>query len=500
MPGTKRTLIQIGALLCALLMLALALPGASATRRGRVIVQGVSFRSYRLYKPLNRVRVVTFDPASAPTLDVVLANDKLPGLETTSSMAARSGAVAAINGDYAQPSGRPVFTFARDGALDQTPRRDSFGNFMYGRNFSMDRSESQAYFDNPKTRAYAYESDTGTSYPVTRVNDGPVALDELVQFTHAGGSVASPPPDACSARLRPVQEPQPTTAPRKPATYRNVAVAVEIEYYVDVVRCRHRALKPYGGVVLSAPLGGSFDPVIRALLPGERMVLGWTLGWTDVFDSIGGNPTLIEDGLIQYQSMDADDGYFANARLPRTAVAWDSETHQVFLLTVDGRQPGYSNGMSLQQLAVFLKTRLGATDALNLDGGGSTTMVLCRRIGTCSVKGRPSDAAGERPVSSALVILPGADPGETFGPYPPPPPVPSEPPPTASPTPSSPTPTPSAGTAATPGAIAPVDVSRVYARMVEDPGSIGGLSLYLQGRARHVPEFMRRAAREFWDR
>ncbi|MCB0006123.1 MAG: phosphodiester glycosidase family protein [Anaerolineales bacterium] len=59
---------------------------------------------------------------------------------------------------------------------------------------------------------------------------------------------------------------------------------------------------------------------------------------------------------------------------PRTAVALDAAGTTLWLLTVDGRQPRYSEGVTLAELAAFLAER-GAADALNFDGGGSTTLV-----------------------------------------------------------------------------------------------------------------------------
>jgi hypothetical protein len=66
------------------------------------------------------VKVVTVAPQAAWRLDTVLAQNALPGLETTSSMARRRSALVAVNGDFAQPGGRPVHAFAQDGRLVQT--------------------------------------------------------------------------------------------------------------------------------------------------------------------------------------------------------------------------------------------------------------------------------------------------------------------------------------------------------------------------------------------
>jgi exopolysaccharide biosynthesis protein len=89
---------------------------------------------------------------------------------------------------------------------------------------------------------------------------------------------------------------------------------------------------------------------------------------------------------------------FSRARHPRTAVGVRAEGSLVFV-TVDGRQPKKSVGMTVDELA-GLMLELGCVDAINLDGGGSTTMVVKGRVVNNS-----SDTTGERPVSDALLIF-----------------------------------------------------------------------------------------------
>jgi exopolysaccharide biosynthesis protein len=69
------------------------------------------------------------------------------------------------------------------------------------------------------------------------------------------------------------------------------------------------------------------------------------------------------------------------------------------LVVVDGRQPQLSRGMTLQELAGLMSS-LGCGDALNLDGGGSSTLYI-----QGSVVNSPSDAGIERPVSDAILIF-----------------------------------------------------------------------------------------------
>lgn len=75
------------------------------------------------------------------------------------------------------------------------------------------------------------------------------------------------------------------------------------------------------------------------------------------------------------------------------------------LVTVDGRQPEWSVGMSLAELA-DLMLDLGAHEAINLDGGGSTAMVVREGLqGRLALANHPSDAGGERAVANALALV-----------------------------------------------------------------------------------------------
>ena len=99
---------------------------------------------------------------------------------------------------------------------------------------------------------------------------------------------------------------------------------------------------------------------------------------------------------------------FVKARHPRTAVGIARGGRRLLLVVVDGRQKGYSDGMTLRELAGLIR-ELGARDALNLDGGGSTTLVYSdpENAGALRIANRPSDAEGERPVGDALAIVRG---------------------------------------------------------------------------------------------
>jgi hypothetical protein len=91
--------------------------------------------------------------------------------------------------------------------------------------------------------------------------------------------------------------------------------------------------------------------------------------WTKTYASIGGSFRFLEDGnIVSYDDPGATD------RHPRTAIAFNDS--YIYFIVVDGRNPGVSIGMSIDELASFAKNSLGATWGIAQDGGGSSTMVV----------------------------------------------------------------------------------------------------------------------------
>ncbi len=112
---------------------------------------------------------------------------------------------------------------------------------------------------------------------------------------------------------------------------------------------------------------------------------------------LGGYPTLLRAGGWVGDLQQADRPAFSTQRHPRTALGFDPGSARAWLVVVDGRGSS-SEGMTLPELADLLRA-LGAREALNLDGGGSSVMVI--RGETVN---RPSDPQGERAVVNALVV------------------------------------------------------------------------------------------------
>jgi hypothetical protein len=383
-------------------------------------------------------------PSSRLTVDVALANDTIPGHEQTTSMARRHGAIAGINGDFtllplSPGEGRPVGTFAEDGNLVTSPQ-------IWGRNFSISRDEQSTYFGHARLRIDMLEVDVGRTWKIRRWNDW---TDEsgngLYGYTTPGAQLYRPLPDACSVRLYPTGT----------FTWSADGTGVTRGYTVDAVKCSEKRLARRGGVVLSTPRSTKQAAQLQeSLTPSETVTITWSMGWAGALDTIGGNPTVVENGSLSGGECGAS--YFC-LRNPRTGVGVTSNG-EILFVTVDGRQKR-SKGMTLDEFGKLFQS-LGATWALNLDGGGSTTMVVRGDIVNVPSGGY------ERAVGSALLILPGEDDDEAEpGPYQSPTPIPTVP----SPIPTSP----------------PIDASWVVpageraqspgCAALLDPGSTGGM-------------------------
>ena len=112
----------------------------------------------------------------------------------------------------------------------------------------------------------------------------------------------------------------------------------------------------------------------------EEAVNGWSF-------------TMLEDGNLPTPG---------GPRHPRTAVGTDATGRWLYLVVVDGRQPGYSNGVTARELAEVM-LRVGAERALNLDGGGSSVLLVASGAAGLQIINRPS--GGQlRPVPVLLTV------------------------------------------------------------------------------------------------
>lgn len=115
-----------------------------------------------------------------------------------------------------------------------------------------------------------------------------------------------------------------------------------------------------------------------------------SLDWSKSYAAVSGNWVFLRNNVIQY-GIDS-----SGLRHPRTAIALNNS--YVFFIVVDGRSTS-SIGMTIDELAGFCKTTLGATWGVNQDGGGSSTMLI-----NGTIKNVPSDGS-ERAVSNGLMMV-----------------------------------------------------------------------------------------------
>jgi hypothetical protein len=124
---------------------------------------------------------------------------------------------------------------------------------------------------------------------------------------------------------------------------------------------------------------------------------------TSIYNAISGNMMLVVDG--HPAPIDATNDYLTGVH-PRTAVALDQAANTLIIVLIDGRQPNYSVGVTIPELEAIIVER-GGYNALNLDGGGSVTLVMQGANGLPQVLNSPihSHIPGlEHPVGNHLGI------------------------------------------------------------------------------------------------
>lgn len=158
---------------------------------------------------------------------------------------------------------------------------------------------------------------------------------------------------------------------------------------------------PAGRAVLAAygTTGARLDSIARCTSP-LRLTNAFRPDRGRLTMVVGGWPRVVRDGRGVADSADSVEGTFPRfsaLRHPRSAIGVSRDSTMLYLVAVDGRQET-SDGMTLVELADFLVS-IGAYQAMNFDGGGSTTLVIDGRL-----VNRPSDATGERTVGNAILV------------------------------------------------------------------------------------------------
>jgi hypothetical protein len=329
------------------------------------------------------VWLLRMDPMQVE-LRAALANDEVVGTEVVSTIAERHGGVAAINAGFFLPNGDPAGVFTMAGRLISDTRRprgavgisrDASGVKLV---FARLRATASISIKQGRTKSDVAIDGVDT----TRVRG------QLMLFTPSYHSDTDTAPNGLEWIID-----RPRGRPNAP---------------LRVVSGPHRQGKtgiPAGGFVLSFG-GDAPPPPLARLKRGTEVALtvtyepieGEPKPWSIAQDIVGGAGLLIRDGKdVADWSMEAFNKGFAEGRHPRTMIGTATDG-AIWLVTVDGRQPQLSVGMTLEELRTLAR-RLSLVNALNLDGGGSTTMWVQGKV-----MNSPSDATGARKVSDALIV------------------------------------------------------------------------------------------------
>ena len=362
--------------------------GPSIPADTEVVAPGVWHHAVDLIDGPWALHVIEIDLPTARQAGVRLHSARAPfsgpGLEKTSILA--GNALAAINGDFFY-HGTPVRSSGlqvRAGELLEEPRPRSALAIGGDGSLHIDVFDLDA----------GLVTSTGRVLPISHVNRDPRGSSDLTYFNHHAQAWM----DTVTADVGFVLQALGSSDWSEADTMRARVVQVR----------RHRwPLKLAPGQWL---ITGGADFAGEVVTPGDTVRLFRRLPpvTEGLREAIGGGPRIVRNGKVSIEHEAENLGAtFATDRHPRTAVGIDDRGRTLFLVTVDGRQPGYSVGMSLaelahfmsRKLALFTKGRVNAAQALNLDGGGSTTMVVGHQV-----VNRPSDQTGERTVANALLV------------------------------------------------------------------------------------------------
>jgi hypothetical protein len=175
-------------------------------------------------------------------------------------------------------------------------------------------------------------------------------------------------------------------------TTENAQVAINANFFTTVSDTQSLPQNLFGLSISNGQVVSPADPNYPALTLSAGNVANITttpsgFSTAGIQNAIAGSSIILQNGVAQNPVGASGDPTNPN---PRTAVGVSQSGQYLYLLAVDGRQPGYSNGATQQETGTWLST-LGAYNGLNLDGGGSTTMVRSNGQGGAQLLNSPSD-------------------------------------------------------------------------------------------------------------
>jgi len=326
-----------------------------------------------------RIHVLEVDPRRVE-VRVAHAYDAAIGLETTAALALRRGALAAINGGYFRMEGLLAGdsrgTLQIEGRLLSEPDRGRAAVGFYDRDGIV-----RSVFGRLAFRGEVRVAE-GEVIPFDGLNRHR-ELSEIVLYT----------PEFHRTTL---------------TSSEGAEVIIQDGHITEIRQGSGSSVIPSAGTVLSI---GSER--VQEVLPRMRRGASITVEsdllpllsdsegeWQKAEYIVSGGPLLLWKGRrLEEPENESISRVFFLARHPRTAVGVKTDGTLLFV-TVDGRQPAESVGMSIPELT-NLMLELGSLSAVNLDGGGSTTMVIEGRI-----VNRPSGSEGARRNADAILLYP----------------------------------------------------------------------------------------------
>ncbi|WP_438351588.1 phosphodiester glycosidase family protein [Paenibacillus sp. FA6] len=330
---------------------------------------------------LQKIHTVEFDPHN-PNLELRAGtkDGKVYGMKSVTEMAAYTDSpgnrvIAGINGDFYEISGFatgvPSGLFVDDGVI----LNSSISSFTFGL-----KPDGSSIYGVPKlSKTVTINGKTTNLTSINRYRN----TDELVLYT-TDYSTSTRSTDEGDEVVLDILEGE-------------VMSGQTIKMKVSEIR-NNQGDSPLvkSKVVLSAQ--GASRAVLQGLSVGDEVTATFTLDgeWNDVQVAIGGSGALVKDGVVQQ-------GVGPLGIHPRTAIGTKADG-SVVLIEIDGRSPGFSEGVDTDELGNILKD-MDVVNAMNLDGGGSSTFVA-RMPGTTGVKMMNQGSDGyERKTGNSLLLV-----------------------------------------------------------------------------------------------
>lgn len=314
----------------------------------------------------HKVHIVAVDLASGLHLDALLPQQGITKRSSVSRLVASSGVLAGINADFydISGSGAPLGFLADNGKVVSSPREDGIWASIGLARDGIKLLDALGF-------AAEISAPGGESFPISGFNKPHPKGNAVTLYDQHWGPTTPAAPAGLEAPGPSADQLAPPGPPAMPGM-------VEMEIQDGTVKAIHipgggTGLAP--GVLVARATGKGAEFVLRHFQAGSPVGVSVGLA-TDIsaYDAvISGKPLLVRDGA-KCQGLSEHRGISGHLPAPRTVIG--SKGGRAFLIVIDGRAPGV-RGMTLEQ-AADLALAMGLDVALNLDGGGSTSMAVRR--------------------------------------------------------------------------------------------------------------------------